>query len=62
MQQFRGALVCKADRLCVSLNSRFESNKEDEEEESGVSDFRIQRIPLEHVIVVNSRAWWYNAS
>ena len=30
---YRGGLVCKADRLCVSLNSRLESNKEEEEEE-----------------------------
>jgi len=27
---FRGGLVFKAHRLCVSLNSRFESNKEEE--------------------------------
>ena len=29
----RGGLVFKAHRLCVSLNSRLESNKEEEEEE-----------------------------
>jgi len=28
VQQFRGGLVFKAHRLCVSLNSRLESNKE----------------------------------
>jgi len=28
---FRGGLVFKAHRLCVSLNSRLESNKEEEE-------------------------------
>ena len=28
MQRFRGGLVFKAHRLCVSLNSRLESNKE----------------------------------
>ena len=27
---FRGGLVCKAHSLCVSLNSRLESNKEEE--------------------------------
>ena len=32
MQWLRGELVFKAHRLCVSLNSRLESNKEDEEE------------------------------
>ena len=32
MQRFRGGLVFKADRLFVSLNSRLESNKEEEEE------------------------------
>jgi len=30
--KFRGGLVCKAHRLYVSLNSRLESNKEEEEE------------------------------
>ena len=30
--RFRGGLVCKAHRLFVSLNSRLESNKEEEEE------------------------------
>ena len=29
--RFRGGLVFKAPRLCVSLNSRLESNKEEEE-------------------------------
>ena len=31
MQRFRGGLEFKAHRLCVSLNSRLESNKEEEE-------------------------------
>jgi len=30
VQRFRGGLVFKAHRLCVSLNSRRESNKEEE--------------------------------
>ena len=30
-QRFRGGLVFKAHRLCVSLNSRLGSNKEEEE-------------------------------
>jgi len=29
VKRFRGGLVFKAHRLCVSLNSRLESNKED---------------------------------
>ena len=32
VQRFRGGLVFKAHRLFVSLNSRLESNKEEEEE------------------------------
>ena len=31
VQRFRGGLVFKAHRLCVSLNSRRVSNKEEEE-------------------------------
>jgi len=30
VKRFRGGLVFKAHRLCVSLNSRLESNKEEE--------------------------------
>jgi len=30
VQRFRGGLVFKAHRLCVSLNSRLESNTEEE--------------------------------
>ena len=30
MQRFRGGLVFNAQRLCVSLNPRLESNKEEE--------------------------------
>ena len=30
VQRFRGGLVFEAHRLCVSLNSRLESNKEEE--------------------------------
>jgi len=30
-QRFRGGLVFKAHRLCVSLNSRLESNEEEKE-------------------------------
>jgi len=34
--RFRGGLVFKADSLCVSLNSRLGSNKEEEEKDRGV--------------------------
>ena len=33
-QRFRGGLVFKAHRLCASLNSTLESNKEEEEDTS----------------------------
>jgi len=33
VQRFRGGLVFKVHRLCVSLNSRLESNKEEDAEE-----------------------------
>jgi len=33
VQRFRGGLVFEAHRLCVSLDSRLESNKEEEEGE-----------------------------
>jgi len=32
VQRFRGGLVFKAHRLCVSLNSGLDSNKEEEED------------------------------
>ena len=32
MQRFRGGLVFKAHRLCVSLDTRLDSNKEEEED------------------------------
>ena len=35
VQQFRSELVVKAHRLCVSLNSRRESNEEEERSEKG---------------------------
>ena len=40
-QRFRGGLVFKAHRLCVSLNSRLESNNEEKK--------RSSTPPLEHV-------------
>ena len=35
VRRFRCGLVFEAHRLCVSLNSRLESNKEEEEEAEG---------------------------
>ena len=43
MQRFRGGLALKAHRLCISLNSRLESNEEEEEEEEG----RPRRIKVQ---------------
>ena len=43
VKRFRGGLVFKAHRLCVSLNSRLESNKEEEEVPSGRTRF-LSRI------------------
>ena len=40
MQRFRGGLVFKAHRLCVSLNSRLDSNEE--EEKKGPGERRAQ--------------------
>jgi len=40
VQRFRGGLVFKAHRLCVSLNSRLESNKEEEEEGTALNVLR----------------------
>ena len=38
MARFRGGLVFKAHRLCVSLNSRLDSNKEEEEEGGAIAE------------------------
>ena len=47
MQRFRGGLVFKARRLCVSLNSRLESNKEEEDARvwSGVDSMDMRMCP-----------------
>ena len=39
LQRFRGGLVFKAHRLCVSLNSRLESNKEEGKQGFSVDPF-----------------------
>ena len=43
VRRFRGGLIFKAHRLCVSLNSRLESNKEEEE---GKAYLAVQEIGL----------------
>jgi len=49
LERFRGGLVFKAHRLCVSLNSRLESNTEEEEGALGelgwTPEFRCQSNP-----------------
>ena len=48
MQQFRGGLVSKAQGRCVSLNSRLESNNEEEE--------KICRMALLIVLIQHNHA------
>ena len=36
LQRFRGGLVVKAHRLCVALNFRLESNKEEEASQEAI--------------------------
>ena len=38
VQRFRGGLAFKAHRLCVSLNSRLESNREEEKDDQSRSN------------------------
>ena len=40
VRRFRGGLVFKAHRLCVSLNSRLQGNQEEEEDSSFVDVLR----------------------
>jgi len=55
MQRLQGGLVSKAHRLCASLNSRLESNKEEEESHdriarthnSSISNVGKPQCPLE---------------
>jgi len=52
VQRFRGGLVVKAHRLCVSLNSRLDSNNEEREEQGigcrvwGTSSIAPGKSPL----------------
>ena len=50
VQRFRGGLVYKAHRLCVSLNSGLESNKEEEEEKMRLTIPETRISKLETVI------------
>jgi len=47
VQRFRGGLVFKALGLCASLNSRLESNKEEEEEEDP-RKIQPKEVPRRH--------------
>jgi len=50
VQRFRGGLVCKDHRLCASLNSRLESNKEEEKIDLGHADDTLGVAVAEPVI------------
>ena len=65
MQLFRGGLAFKAHRLGLSLNSRLESNKEEEEkylpdvvdEVSGLVDRREERVDqIDHLSTFEIRS------
>jgi len=53
-KRFRGGLVFKARRLCVSLNSRLESNKEEEEEEGSLGGVSVVGVGLGRVVHLQS--------
>ena len=59
MQRFRGGLVFKAHRLCVSLNSRLESNTEEEKNLAlgGVDDLVNLFAGTQ---TVNAGNFWYS--
>jgi len=48
VQRFRGGLVFKAHKFCVSLNSRLESNKEEEGTHQG-AEFGLKHLHLVQV-------------
>ena len=51
MQRFRGGYVCKAYRLCVSLNSRLESSKEGHAPHTlGLDDPRPDPHPIPNLV------------
>ena len=53
--RFRGGLVLKAHGLCVSLNCRLESNKEEEEKEPWNVLSAVER--MWHTYTVKARFW-----
>jgi len=59
MQPFRGGLVFMTHRIFVSLNSRLESNKE-EEEEGAVSHQNLRPGVVMNAIDSEQRVWGYN--
>jgi len=50
VQQFRGGLVFKAHRLCVSLNSGLESNKEGEAGTGEYRDDLVRELEFGHAL------------
>ena len=61
VQRFRGGLVLKAHRLCVSLNSRLESNKEEEEKGEKEKSFYLGGPTHTCVTFLGVRVWgvWF---
>jgi len=50
MQRFRGGLVFKAHGLCVSLNSRLESNKEEKDEATRLEHQEVHPRQHSHLL------------
>jgi len=48
VQRFRGGLVFKGHRLCVSLNSRLESNKEEKSDETFLREQGLMAAGFDH--------------
>jgi len=53
VQRFRGGLVFKAHRLCVSLNSRLERHKEEEENDRAVERYHCRLLLLVAEVLVS---------
>ena len=56
MQRFRGGLVFKAHRLCVSLNSRLESKHEDKHK-----NLQVQAPAMQHARVHFEREFFFGS-
>ena len=60
VQRFRGGLVFKAHRLCVSLNSRVQSNKEEEEWTGAAGCCSGHALPKSVVLFTPSLLLYYS--